>query len=86
LAVQQKRDLQAALAQLTARLDEEAAQVQKVTAQLATASPCDDGLEASKSPQDESAAADLRRKWSRTISKAAENLSKACWSWGLCNP
>jgi hypothetical protein len=26
--------------------------------------------------------ANLRRKWSTTISKAADNLSKAGWSWG----
>jgi hypothetical protein len=26
--------------------------------------------------------ANLRRKWSTTISKTAENLSKAGWSWG----
>ncbi len=48
MAVQQKRDLQAALAQLTASLDEQAAQVHKVSAQLATASPFRGRLEASK--------------------------------------
>jgi hypothetical protein len=26
--------------------------------------------------------ANLRRKWSTTISKATDNLSKAGWSWG----
>jgi hypothetical protein len=46
--VQQKRDLQAAPAQLTARLDEQAEQIQKVSAQLATASPSRGRLEASK--------------------------------------
>jgi hypothetical protein len=39
-------------------------------------------LKRANSQQDESSAADLRRKWSRTISKAAGNLSKASWSWG----
>jgi hypothetical protein len=26
--------------------------------------------------------ANLRRKWSKTISKTADNLSEAGWSWG----
>jgi len=42
------KDFQATVAQLTARLDEQAAQIQKVSAQLATASPSRGGLEASK--------------------------------------
>ena len=45
---QQKKDFQAAVAQLTARLDEQASQIQKVSAQLAAASPSHGGLEASK--------------------------------------
>ena len=52
-----------------------------MSAQLATASLSLGGLERANSPQDESAAAALRRNWSRTISKAAENLSKAV-EWG----
>jgi Chaperone of endosialidase len=44
----QQKDFQATLAQLTARLDEQAAQIQKVNAQLAAASPPRGGLEASK--------------------------------------
>jgi hypothetical protein len=43
-----KKDFQATVAQLTAQLKEQAAQIQKVSAQLATASPSDGGLEASK--------------------------------------
>jgi len=42
------KDFQATVAQLTARLDEQAAQIQKVSAQLAAASPSRGGLEASK--------------------------------------
>ena len=42
---QQKKDFQATVAQLTARLDEQASQIQKVSDQLATASPTG-GLEA----------------------------------------
>jgi hypothetical protein len=38
-------------------------------------------LKRANSPQDESAVADLRRKWS-TIPKATDNLRKAGWSWG----
>ena len=45
---QQKKDFRATVAQLTARLDEQAAQIQKVSAQLAAASPSGDGLEATK--------------------------------------
>ena len=48
MAVRQKRDLRAALAQLTARLDEQAAQIENVRAQLAITSPSLGGLEASK--------------------------------------
>jgi hypothetical protein len=43
-----KKDFQATVAQLTARLDEQASQIQKVSAQLAAASPFDGGLEANK--------------------------------------
>ena len=42
------KDFQATIAQLTARLDDQAAQIQKVSAQLAAASPSRGGLEASK--------------------------------------
>ena len=42
------KDFQATVAQLTARLDEQATQIQKVSAQLAAASPSGGGLEASK--------------------------------------
>ena len=45
---QQKKDFQATVARLTGRLDEQAAQIQKVSAQLAAASPSRDGLEASE--------------------------------------
>ena len=45
---QLKKDFSATIAQLTARLDEQAAQIQKVSAQLAAASPSGGGLEASK--------------------------------------
>jgi septal ring factor EnvC (AmiA/AmiB activator) len=45
---QERRDLHATIAQLTARLDEQAAQIQKVSVQLAAASPSDGGLEANK--------------------------------------
>src|SRR5215211_7020296 len=45
---QLKKDFQATVAQLTARLEEQASQIQKVTAQLAAASPSRGGLEASK--------------------------------------
>ena len=45
---QQQKDFQATVAQLTRRLDEQAAQIQKVSAQLATGSPSHGGLEASK--------------------------------------
>jgi division protein CdvB (Snf7/Vps24/ESCRT-III family) len=44
---QQKNDFQATVAQLIARLDEQASQIQKVSAQLAAASPSGGGLEAS---------------------------------------
>ena len=43
-----KKDFQATVAQLTAQLREQAAQIQKVSAQLAAASPSGGGLEASK--------------------------------------
>ena len=46
---QLNKDFQATVAQLTARLDQQASQIQKVSAQLAAASPSDGGLEASKS-------------------------------------
>jgi hypothetical protein len=42
---QQQKDFQATVAQLTNRLDEQAAQIQKVSAQFAAASPSDGGLE-----------------------------------------
>ena len=42
------KDFQATVAQLTSRLDEQAALIQKVSAQLAAASPSRGGLEASK--------------------------------------
>jgi Chaperone of endosialidase len=45
---QLNRDFRATVAQLTTRLDEQAAQIQKVSAQLAAASPSRGGLEASK--------------------------------------
>jgi hypothetical protein len=45
---QLEKDFGAAIAQLTTRLDEQAAQIQKVSAQLAAASPSRGGLEASK--------------------------------------
>ena len=45
---QLKKDFGGTIAQLTARLDEQAAQIQKVSAQLAAASPSRGGLEASK--------------------------------------
>jgi hypothetical protein len=45
---QLKKDLDAAIAQLTARLDEQATQIQKASAQLAAASPSGAGLGASK--------------------------------------
>jgi septal ring factor EnvC (AmiA/AmiB activator) len=45
---QLKKDFRATVAQLTTRLDEQAAQIQKVGAQLAAASPSGGGLEASK--------------------------------------
>jgi predicted ribosome quality control (RQC) complex YloA/Tae2 family protein len=45
---QLKKDFGATIAQLTARLDEQAVQIQKVSAQLAAASPSRGGLEASK--------------------------------------
>jgi len=45
---QQRKDFQATVARLTARLDKQAAQIQKVSTQLATASPSLGGLEASK--------------------------------------
>ena len=45
---QLKKDFGATIAQLTARLDEQAAQIQKVSAQLAAASPSWGGLEASR--------------------------------------
>ena len=47
-ATHQKKHLQATVAQLAARLDEQAAQIQKVSAQLAVASPSGGGLEASR--------------------------------------
>src|SRR4029453_8103621 len=43
-----KKDFKATVAQLTAQLKEQAAQIQKVSAQLAAASPSSGGLEASK--------------------------------------
>jgi Chaperone of endosialidase len=42
------KNFQATIAQLTARLDEQASQIQKVSAQLAAASPSRGGLESSK--------------------------------------
>src|SRR4029077_9361062 len=45
---QLKKDFRATVAQLTARLDEQAALIQKVSAQLAAASPSGGGLEATK--------------------------------------
>jgi hypothetical protein len=45
---QQQKDSQATVAQLTRRLDEQAAQIQKVSAQFAAANPSLGGLEASK--------------------------------------
>jgi hypothetical protein len=45
---QLKKDFGSTIAQLTARLDEQASQIQKVSAQLAAASPSHGGLEASK--------------------------------------
>jgi Chaperone of endosialidase len=45
---QLKKDFRATVAQLTMRLDEQAAQIQRVSAQLAAASPSRGGLEASK--------------------------------------
>jgi hypothetical protein len=42
---QQQKDFQATVAQLTNRLDEQAAQIQKVSAQFAAANPSDGGLE-----------------------------------------
>ncbi len=45
---QQQRDFQATVAQLARRLDEQAAQIQKMSAQLAAANPSRGGLEASK--------------------------------------
>ena len=45
---QQRKDFQATVAQLTNRLDEQASQIQKVSAQLAAASPSLAGLEGSK--------------------------------------
>jgi len=44
------KDFQATVAQLTSRLDEQAALIQKVSAQLATASPSRGGLELANSP------------------------------------
>jgi len=45
---QLKKDFGATIAQLTARLDEQAAQIQKVSTQLAAASPSRGGVEASR--------------------------------------
>jgi hypothetical protein len=45
---QLKNDFGATIAQFTARLDEQASQIQRVNAQLAAVSPSDGGLEASK--------------------------------------
>jgi hypothetical protein len=45
---QQQKNFQATVAQLTNRLDEQACQIQRVSAQLAAASPSLGGLEASK--------------------------------------
>ena len=42
---QQQKDFQATIAQLTRRLDEQAVQIQKVSAQFAAASPSRGGLE-----------------------------------------
>ena len=44
----QRKDFQTTVAQLTGRLDLQASQIQKVSAQLAAVSPSDGGLEASK--------------------------------------
>ena len=46
---QQQKDFQATVAQLTHRLDEQAAQIQKVSAQFAAANPSLGGLESIKS-------------------------------------
>jgi hypothetical protein len=49
---QQQKDFEATVAQLTKRLDEQASQIQKVSAQLAAASPSHGGLEANgQAPQ-----------------------------------
>jgi len=45
---QLRKDFEATVAQLTTRLDEQATQVQKVSAQLAAANPSGGGLEAGK--------------------------------------
>ena len=45
---QQQKDFQATVAQLTARLDEQASQIQKVSAQFAAASPSRGGLEVNR--------------------------------------
>jgi len=45
---QLKKDFRATVAQLATRLDQQASQIQKVSAQLAAASPSRGGLEASK--------------------------------------
>ena len=45
---QQQKDFQATIAQLTKRLDEQASQIQKVSAQFAAANPSLGGLEGSK--------------------------------------
>jgi septal ring factor EnvC (AmiA/AmiB activator) len=45
---QQQKDFQATIAQLTKRLDEQASQIQKVSAQFAAANPSLGGVEGSK--------------------------------------
>lgn len=47
---QQQKGFQATVAQLTARLDEQASQIQKVSAHLAAASPAGGGFEANRQP------------------------------------
>jgi hypothetical protein len=66
---QQQKDFQATVEQLTKRAHEQASQIQKVSAQLVAAVCPVADLKRANSPEDESAVADLRRKWS-TIRKA----------------
>jgi hypothetical protein len=80
---EQGRDIQeqkATIALQQKQIDALTAGLQKVSAQLAAASPSLGGLEANKSPHDESAVADLHRKWStipkQGISKTAVTLQR----------